>query len=199
MPPEPTARPDRPDPSERPGSADRLDRPDPSDRRDPADLRDPGDSLASLVASLGASGAVLADPERTHAFGVALARLLRAGDLVVLTGDLGAGKTTLTQGIGAGLGVRGPVTSPTFVIARVHPSLVGGPALVHVDAYRLGSTLELDDLDLDTSLADAVTVIEWGAGLVEQLSEDRLEVTLVADADTETRSVTLTGVGQRWT
>jgi tRNA threonylcarbamoyladenosine biosynthesis protein TsaE len=92
-----------------------------------------------------------------------------------------------------------PVTSPTFVIARVHPSLVGGPALVHVDAYRLGSTLELDDLDLDTSLVDAVTVIEWGAGLVEQLSEDRLEVTLVADADTETRSVTLTGVGQRWT
>ena len=199
MPPEPTARPDRPDPSERPGSADRLDRPDPSDRRDPADLRDPGDSLDSLVASLGASGAVLADPERTHAFGVALARLLRAGDLVVLTGDLGAGKTTLTQGIGAGLGVRGPVTSPTFVIARVHPSLVGGPALVHVDAYRLGSTLELDDLDLDTSLVDAVTVIEWGAGLVEQLSEDRLEVTLVADADTEERSVTLTGVGQRWT
>ncbi len=198
MPPEPTARPDRPDPSERPGSADRLDRPDPSDRRDPADLRDPGDSLDSLVASLGASGAVLADPERTHAFGVALARLLRAGDLVVLTGDLGAGKTTLTQGIGAGLGVRGPVTSPTFVIARVHPSLVGGPALVHVDAYRLGSTLELDDLDLETSLVDAVTVIEWGAGLVEQLSEDRLEVTLVADADTEERSVTLTGVGRRW-
>ena len=193
MPPEPPAQPDRPDPSERPGSADRL------DLSDPADLRDPGDSLDSLVASLGASGAVLADPERTHAFGVALARLLRAGDLVVLTGDLGAGKTTLTQGIGAGLGVRGPVTSPTFVIARVHPSLVGGPALVHVDAYRLGSTLELDDLDLDTSLVDAVTVIEWGAGLVEQLSEDRLEVTLVADADTEERSVTLTGVGRRWT
>ena len=193
MPPEPTARPDRPDPSERPGSADRL------DLSDPADRPNPGDSLASLVASLGASGAVLADPERTHAFGVALARLLRAGDLVVLTGDLGAGKTTLTQGIGAGLGVRGPVTSPTFVIARVHPSLVGGPALVHVDAYRLGSTLELDDLDLETSLVDAVTVIEWGAGLVEQLSEDRLEVTLVADADTEERSVTLTGVGRRWT
>ena len=127
-----------------------------------------------------------------------MARLLRAGDLVVLTGDLGAGKTTLTQGIGAGLGVRGPVTSPTFVIARVHPSLVGGPALVHVDAYRLGSTLELDDLDLDTSLVDAVTVIEWGAGLVEQLSDDRLEITLVADPDTESRVVTLTGVGRRW-
>ncbi|MFN8084007.1 MAG: tRNA (adenosine(37)-N6)-threonylcarbamoyltransferase complex ATPase subunit type 1 TsaE [Dermatophilaceae bacterium] len=181
MPPEPPARPDRPDPADRPDPVDSL------------------NSLDSLVASLGASGGVLADPERTHAFGVALARLLRAGDLVVLTGDLGAGKTTLTQGIGAGLGVRGPVTSPTFVIARVHPSLVGGPALVHVDAYRLGSTLELDDLDLDTSLGDAVTVIEWGAGLVEQLSEDRLEVTLVADADTEERSVTLTGVGWRWT
>ena len=156
------------------------------------------DSLGSLVAGFGASGVVVADPERTHALGVSLAKLLRAGDLVVLTGDLGAGKTTLTQGIGDGLGVRGPVTSPTFVIARVHPSLVGGPALVHVDAYRLGSTLELDDLDLDTSLADAVTVIEWGAGLVEQLSDDRLEITLVADPDTESRVVTLTGVGRRW-
>lgn len=195
MPPEPTARPDRPDPSERPGSADRLDRPDPSDRRDPADLRDPGDSLASLVASLGASGAVLADPERTHAFGVALARLLRAGDLVVLTGDLGAGKTTLTQGIGAGLGVRGPVTSPTFVIARVHPSLVGGPDLVHVDAYRLGGALELDDLDLDADLDAGVVVVEWGAGLAEHLSADRLEITLTGES---TRLARVVGVGPRW-
>ena len=87
-----------------------------------------------------------------------------AGDLVILSGDLGAGKTTLTQGIGAGLGVRGEITSPTFVIARVHPSLVGGPPLVHVDAYRLGGIDELDDLDLDTSLDDAVTVVEWGEG-----------------------------------
>ena len=86
----------------------------------------------------------LADAAATQSFGRALAGLLRAGDLVVLTGDLGAGKTTLTQGIGAGLQVRGQVASPTFVIARVPPSLVGGPALVHDDAYRLGS---LDDVD----------------------------------------------------
>lgn len=141
----------------------------------------------------------LADADATRALGVALAGALRAGDLLVLTGDLGAGKTTLTQGLGEGLGVRGPITSPTFVIARVHPSLVGGPALVHVDAYRLGGAVELDDLDLDADLAASVVVVEWGHGVVEQLSEDRLEVTLVADADTETRSVTLTGVGQRWT
>jgi len=105
-----------------------------------------------------------------------LGAVLRAGDLVVLTGELGAGKTTLTQGLGEGLGVRGGVTSPTFVIARVHPSLVGGPDLVHVDAYRIGGVDELDDLDLDTSLEDAVTVVEWGAGLAEQLSARRLEV-----------------------
>src|SRR4029078_11058345 len=94
-----------------------------------------------------------------------LAPLLRAGDLVIVAGGLGAGKTTLTQGIGAGLGVRGPVTSPTFVIARVHPSRVGGPPLVHVDAYRLGGALELDDLDLDADVADSVTVVEWGHGV----------------------------------
>ena len=94
----------------------------------------------------------------------------------LLIGDLGAGKTTFTQGLGAGLGVRGPVTSPTFVIARVHPSEVDGPALVHVDAYRLGGLDELDDLDLDTSLDEAVTVVEWGEGLAEGLAESRLEV-----------------------
>ena len=93
-----------------------------------------------------------------------LAGLLRAGDLVILAGPLGAGKTTLVQGIGAGLGVRGPVTSPTFVIARVHPVVSGsGPALVHADAYRLGSISEVDDLDLDADAAAAVTVVEWGA------------------------------------
>src|SRR3954462_15504555 len=113
-----------------------------------------------------------------HALGRRLAGLLRAGDLVVLTGDLGAGKTTLTQGLGDGLGVRGPVTSPTFVIARVHPSLAQGPALVHVDAYRLGDAAELDDLDLDTDLDTAVTVVEWGSGLAEALSNDRLELRL---------------------
>ena len=111
------------------------------------------------------------------------AALARAGDLLILTGDLGAGKTTLTQGLGEGLGVRGPVTSPTFVIARVHPSLSGGPALVHVDAYRLGDAAELDDLDLDTDLDEAVTVVEWGSGLAEALSSDRLELRLERAAD----------------
>ena len=118
------------------------------------------------------------DAEAMQALGERLAGALRAGDLVVLTGELGAGKTTLTQGLGLGLGVRGAVTSPTFVIARVHPSLVGGPDLVHVDAYRLGGISELDDLDLDASLDDAVTVVEWGAGLAEGLAESRLEITI---------------------
>ena len=105
-----------------------------------------------------------------------LASMLRAGDLVVLSGPLGAGKTTLAQGIGAGLGVRGPVTSPTFVIARVHPNLGTGPDLVHADAYRLGSRAEVDDLDLDVSLATSVTVVEWGDGLVEELAPSFLQV-----------------------
>ncbi|MBM6401937.1 tRNA (adenosine(37)-N6)-threonylcarbamoyltransferase complex ATPase subunit type 1 TsaE [Phycicoccus sp. MQZ13P-5] len=124
--------------------------------------------------------------------------MLRAGDLVVLTGGLGAGKTTLTQGLGEALGVRGSVTSPTFVIARVHPSTVGGPALVHVDAYRLGGALELDDLDLDTSVEQSVTVVEWGHGLAEGLADDRLEVVLDVDPATEVRTATVTGVGGRW-
>ena len=143
------------------------------------------------------SRVTLASADDTHAFGMRLGRLLRAGDLVVLTGGLGAGKTTLTQGIGAGLGVRGPVTSPTFVIARVHPSTVGGPALVHVDAYRLGGALELDDLDLDADVADSVTVVEWGHGVAERLADAYLEVVLTAGAD-ETRTLSLTGVGDRW-
>lgn len=134
-------------------------------------------------------------PEETQAFGRRLGSLLRAGDLLVLTGDLGAGKTTLTQGIAEGLGVRGPITSPTFVIARVHPSLVGGPGLVHVDAYRLGSALELDDLDLDADLDDSVTIVEWGAGLAEQLSEQRLEISLTGE---DVRTAHLCGVGPRW-
>ena len=113
---------------------------------------------------------VLRTAEDTRAFGEWLATLLRPGDLVILTGDLGAGKTTLTQGIGDGLAVRGAVTSPTFVISRVHPSLDDGPPLVHVDAYRLGGAAELDDLDLDTDVDDAVTVVEWGEGLAEALA-----------------------------
>lgn len=140
----------------------------------------------------------LTDTDTTVAVGRRLASLLRAGDLVVLTGGLGAGKTTLTRGLGEGLGVRGAVTSPTFVIARVHPSLSGGPELVHVDAYRLGGTAELDDLDLDADLDAAVTVVEWGAGLVEGLADDRLEITLVADPATEERTMDVQAVGPRW-
>lgn len=135
-----------------------------------------------------------------------LARLLVAGDLVVLSGPLGAGKTTLTQGIGAGLKVRGPVTSPTFVIARVHPSLAGGPDLVHADAYRLGSRAEVDDLDLDADLATSVTVVEWGEGLVETLAGSYLAIGIEAappagPAGSETdqpRTVRISGWGERW-
>ena len=128
-----------------------------------------------------------------------LAALLRAGDLVILAGPLGAGKTTLVQGIGAGLGVRGPVTSPTFVIARVHPALTGsGPALVHADAYRLGSFSEVDDLDLDTDAGSAVTVVEWGTGLAEPLAEDRLEITIEPDQGGDVRTVRINGHGARW-
>jgi tRNA threonylcarbamoyladenosine biosynthesis protein TsaE len=141
------------------------------------------------------AGPLLATAEQTRAWGERLGRSLRAGDLVVLTGELGAGKTTLTQGIGAGLGIRGPVTSPTFVLARVHPSLVGGPALVHVDAYRLGGFAELDDLDLDATLEDCVTVVEWGHGIAEDLAEDRLEITLTG---AQTRRVGLVPHGSRW-
>ena len=140
---------------------------------------------------------VLPTAEDTRAFGEKLATLVRAGDLVILTGDLGAGKTTLTQGLGAALGVRGTITSPTFVIARVHPSLGSGPDLVHVDAYRLDGTAELDDLDLDTDLDEAVTVVEWGEGLAEALSSDRLELDLKR-AEDDVRTITLTPVGPRW-
>jgi len=193
-----------------------------------------------------------------RALGRRLAAVLSAGDLVILSGPLGAGKTTLTQGIGDGLGIRGPVTSPTFVIARVHPPLAGAsrsgagyggrdgrytggrdgayaggqvgghvgprPALVHADAYRLGSALELDDLDLDADTASSVTVVEWGEGLAEGLADDRLEITIVAgpggdaglgDLPRETpaappadppgdepestpRTVLIRGVGGRW-
>ena len=143
----------------------------------------------------------VATGDEMQALGRRIAALLRAGDLVVLTGPLGAGKTTLVQGIGQGLDVRGPVTSPTFVIARVHPALSGGPGLVHVDAYRLGSVAEVDDLDLDASVADCVTVVEWGEGLVEELAADRLEVTITMPPPGqpgETRLVGLAGIGERW-
>ena len=135
------------------------------------------------------------DQEAMHALGVRLGSGLRAGDLVVLTGPLGAGKTTLTRGIGEGLGVRGPVSSPTFVLARTHPSLVGGPPLVHVDAYRLGSAAELDDLDLDFEAS--VVIVEWGAGMVDGIAESLLEIR-IARADDDSRAVELDGTGPRW-
>jgi tRNA threonylcarbamoyladenosine biosynthesis protein TsaE len=154
----------------------------------------------------------VATGEQMRDLGRELARLLRAGDLIILGGPLGAGKTTLTKGIGDGLCVRGPVTSPTFVIARVHPSLAGGAALVHADAYRLGSVRELDDLDLDADTDTSVTVVEWGEGLAEGLSGDRLEVTIAPTARAQgdgnadglsvegdqPRTVRIRGVGERW-
>ena len=138
----------------------------------------------------------VATADEMRSLGRRLATDLRAGDLLVLSGPLGAGKTTLVQGIGEGLGVRGPVTSPTFVIARVHPTLRGGPALVHADAYRLGGVAEIDDLDLDSDAASSVTAVEWGEGLAEGLSEDRLEVSIELSGDR--RTVRISGVGSRW-
>ncbi|GAA4013754.1 tRNA (adenosine(37)-N6)-threonylcarbamoyltransferase complex ATPase subunit type 1 TsaE [Streptomyces marokkonensis] len=141
-------------------------------------------------------------PEEMRELGRRLATVLRAGDLLMLSGELGAGKTTLTRGLGEGMGVRGAVTSPTFVIARVHPSLGDGPPLVHVDAYRLSGGLdEMEDLDLDVSLPDSVIVVEWGEGKVEELTDDRLWLRIdraVGDTTDEVRHVTLTGVGERW-
>jgi tRNA threonylcarbamoyladenosine biosynthesis protein TsaE len=140
----------------------------------------------------------VATAEEMREFGKRLGGQLRAGDLLILSGPLGAGKTTLVQGIAEGLGVRGPITSPTFVIARVHPSLSGGPALVHADAYRLGSVAELDDLDLDADTDSAVTVVEWGTGLAESLADDRLEIAITRSADDSPRQLTLTPIGPRW-
>jgi len=118
----------------------------------------------------------IVSPDDMETLGARIGGMLRPGDLVVLTGPLGAGKTTLTRGIAEGLGVRGPVQSPTFVIARTHPSLVGGPPLVHVDAYRLGSAVELDDLDIDVD--NSIVVVEWGRGMVDGLRDVWWEVEL---------------------
>lgn len=134
--------------------------------------------------------------QRTQQVAHRLGERLRPGDLVILSGELGAGKTTFTQGLAEGLRVRGPITSPTFVIARVHPSLIGGAPLVHVDAYRLGSLAELDDLDLDASVEDSVTVVEWGEGKAEVLAGERLEIRIERpSADDEARLLTVTAYG----
>ncbi len=134
----------------------------------------------------------LPTPADTERLGRELGARLRAGDLVVLSGSLGAGKTVLARGIGAGLGVSGPVTSPTFVIAREHPAGPRGVPLVHVDAYRLDGLEELDDLDLDTDLVDAAVVVEWGEGLAERLAEEHLLVRLDR-RDDDVRVATLDG------
>ncbi|MFI5827377.1 tRNA (adenosine(37)-N6)-threonylcarbamoyltransferase complex ATPase subunit type 1 TsaE [Streptomyces sp. NPDC051578] len=170
----------------------------------------PHSPAPEAFASVTAEGAVaetlitVDSPGSMSELGRRIAGLLRPGDLVLLTGELGAGKTTLTRGLGEGLGVRGAVTSPTFVIARVHPPLGDGPALVHVDAYRLGGGLEeMEDLDLDVSLPESVVVVEWGDGKVEELSEDRLHVVISRAVGHEevlddVRQVSVRGIGARW-
>ncbi|NJC23104.1 tRNA threonylcarbamoyladenosine biosynthesis protein TsaE [Arthrobacter pigmenti] len=160
--------------------------------------------------------------EELQSAAASLGSRLTAGDLLILTGELGAGKTTFAQGLGRGLGVREGIISPTFVLVRNHPSLTGGPALVHVDAYRLESDAEIDDLDLESTVDDSVTVVEWGADRVEHLAESRLVVTLVRpstvppshqsgdavvvptaqmrenDDDDEPRHVRIAAYGPRW-
>lgn len=135
---------------------------------------------------------VLAD---TLAFGAAIGRRLQPGDLVILSGELGAGKTALTKGIAAGMGITDTITSPTFVLARVHHGT--GGTLVHVDAYRLGDAVELDDLDLDTDLTRAAVVVEWGDGMAEQLSADPMHIKLFRHPD-DRRTATMTANGERW-
>ena len=161
--------------------------------------------------------------EETHALAARLGAALEAGDILVLTGELGAGKTTFTQGLGEGLGVRAGIISPTFVLVRIHPNLPdgprpGGPDLVHVDAYRLGSAAEIDDIDLENTLDSSVTVVEWGRGRVEHLSDSWLDIELYravgtagslaengdsvldfdTDDDDEPRTIVIRGFGPGW-
>jgi tRNA threonylcarbamoyladenosine biosynthesis protein TsaE len=135
------------------------------------------------------------DAEAMESLGARLAGLLTAGDLVVLDGPLGAGKTTLTRGLGAALGARGAVTSPTFVLAREHPTTSGVP-LVHVDAYRLATARELDDLDLDYD--GSIVVVEWGAGKLDGVAESWIDIAIARDAADDSRDVAITGSGPRW-
>lgn len=142
---------------------------------------------------------VLSDVAATEQLGRCLARICQPGDLIILSGDLGAGKTTLTRGLGEGLGVRGAVTSPTFVVARRHPHPQGGTELIHVDAYRLGSRAEIDDLDLLDAADNAITVVEWGADRVEHLCENRLHIDMREfEDDPQARQVILRPTGPRW-
>ncbi len=154
------------------------------------------------------------DADQTRSLGEDLGRILAAGDLVMLSGGLGAGKTTLTQGIGIGMGVRGRVASPTFIVARVHPSLNGGPDLIHADAYRIKDLSDLETLDLDSSLDEAVTVVEWGEGKTEAMSDERLSIEVrrasggqaetdgdiidLEHMDDGTRLIVLRAHGHRW-
>ena len=135
------------------------------------------------------------DSDAMETLGARLAALLRAGDLVVLDGPLGAGKTTLTRGLGAALGARGAVTSPTFVLAREHPT-TAGPPLVHVDAYRLASAVELDDLDLDYD--GAIVVVEWGRGKIDGVADSWIDVSISRAAADDSRDVVIEGHGPRW-
>ncbi len=138
----------------------------------------------------------IATPDEMFALGAQIGASLVAGDLILISGPLGAGKTLLTQGIGSALGISG-ITSPTFVISRVHQ---GELPLIHVDAYRLlidgQANLYLDDLDLDSALPGSVTVVEWGGAEAARLSEDRLEIDI--DRSEEVRQVSAVGVGARW-
>ena len=134
--------------------------------------------------------------DETRAVGASLAHLLKAGDMVILVGDLGAGKTTLGQGLGAALGVRGRVTSPTYIVSRVHRSQEAGPDLIHVDAYRVEDDLDMETVDLEASLEDSVTVVEWGQGKADRLSADRFELTLQFDGeDEDARKISLVALG----
>lgn len=161
----------------------------------------------------------IASAAQLQAFAGRLAPALRPGDLVVLAGGLGAGKTTFTQGLGVGLGVPDRIISPTFVLVRQHPSTGDGPGLIHVDAYRLGSAAAVDDLDLEATMPGNVTVVEWGTDRVEHLSSSRLHIEITRprgtdgagpggagapvtafddDGEDEVRSITLAGFGERW-
>lgn len=140
----------------------------------------------------------VATPEAMNDFGLKIAKVLKAGDLVILTGPLGAGKTTFTRGVGEGLRAIGNVSSPTFVIARTHKRENSDVPLVHVDAYRLTSVHEFDDLDID--IERSIVLVEWGRGFAEDLAESWLDIEIERDhtGESDVRAVTVTGVGERW-